>query len=108
MQQPHTYINGAPYYLPQRVCLNGVVRLNATSLSLESHYPDESITVPKRLLEREIRRTIEECMIYGGGIEDLTCRCISGIEADNYSVSSPLMAAASRMDTKRSSSGSDE
>ena len=81
--KPYTYIKGEPFYIPQRECMNGVVRLKATSLSLASKYSDESIiTVPKRLLEREIRRIIEETMVYGGGIEELTCCCISAIEAD--------------------------
>jgi hypothetical protein len=79
----YTYIEGNPFYLPQCENINGVLRLNATSLSLDSKYPDDvNLIVPKRLLEREIRRILEECMVHGGGIDDMTCRCISGIEAD--------------------------
>ncbi len=80
--KPFTYTDDAPLYIPKYAEINGVWRIRATSLSLPSKYTDERMTVPKALLERELRRVIEECMVHGGEIEDLASRCMRSIEAD--------------------------
>ena len=65
--------------------INGVRRFEATCDG-ESLYnyanAGESITIPRRLLEREIRRIIEEAMVEGGMITDLANNCMMALDAD--------------------------
>lgn len=78
--------------------INGVKRLVATSENLPSLYDYENfpeyITVPRRLLEREIRRVLEESLIAGGSIPELACDCMYAIDADTKAHDREMTARA--------------
>ncbi len=65
--------------------INGVKRYESTCDG-ESLYDkkkiNDCITIPRSLLEREIRRIIEEAMVEGGMITDLAERCMVALDAD--------------------------
>ena len=65
--------------------INGVKRYNATcnSASLYDFRSEfEYITISRRVLDRELRRTIEETMLGDGQINELTLQCMTALDAD--------------------------
>jgi len=66
--------------------INGVQRFKATSLDKPSAYDfsasPATITIPRKALERELRRTIEETMLEGGMIAELAANCMKALDAD--------------------------
>ena len=82
--------------------INGIKRLVATC-DLQSLYDYKStpeyISVPRWLLEREIRRVLEEALVAGGNIPELTCDCMYAIDADVQAHDRDMMAKALDMQT---------
>ena len=67
--------------------VHGVRRYRATNLNLEETGYDysaspECITIPRKTLERELQRIIEEAMIEGGAIVNLAACCMKALDAD--------------------------
>ena len=82
--------------------INGMKRLvstcDAPSLYDYASSP-EYITVPRRFLEREIRRVIEESLTSGGRISELACDCMCAIDADVEAHDREMTAKALELQT---------
>lgn len=78
------------------VDINGVWRYdtkNDSPCDYDFASMPETITIPRRLLEREIRRTITEALVEGGFRNVLAKNCMHAVDADVFELSSHFMQA---------------
>ena len=68
------------------VTINGVRRFECTCASPSMYdffHAYENITVSRYTLEREVRRIIEDAMVNGGQIAELSMSCMTALDADS-------------------------
>jgi hypothetical protein len=76
-------------------CINGVVRYDTPLDDSESLYEFSKkpnfIVVPRRLLDRELRRIIQEAIEIGGEPNELSLDCMLAIDADTKALAASCL-----------------